>query len=185
MTKKEYIDKLQTELGAMSYNDVRDIVADIEEHFEAGIQSGKTESEISGELGSPESLAADYREGMEFPEILRKKAAPKKNVQEPSSGTVVFCILITLFVAIPSWVALLGIILTIFTAEIAAIAGCLALLITCWGYGTFFVSGLLGGLTLLFLSIFGFVVTYFAVKYFILGTKWYIAYMKKTWHEGI
>ena len=36
MTKKEYLDKLTVELGSMSYNDVKDILADIEDHFTVG-----------------------------------------------------------------------------------------------------------------------------------------------------
>ena len=28
-------------------------------------------------------------------------------------------------------------------------------------------------------------VTYFAIKYFVLGTKWYIDSMKKIWKNGI
>ena len=42
MNKKEYLEKLESELGQMSYKDVRDIMADISEHFDEGVAHGKT-----------------------------------------------------------------------------------------------------------------------------------------------
>ena len=82
MTKKEYLDKLAKELGSMSYNDVKDILSDIENHFEESKIAGKTEEEAAAQLGDPSELAADYKEGMTLPTILKKKeqkaAAPKE-----------------------------------------------------------------------------------------------------------
>lgn len=187
MTKKEYLDKLAKELGSMSYNDVKDILSDIENHFEESKIAGKTEEEAAAQLGDPSELAADYKEGMTLPTILKKKeqkaAAPK--AQEPTSQTVCFVLLITLFVAIPAWITLLGIVLGITFIELAVAAAALALLITCWFYGPFLASGLLFGLALLFFAVFGYAVTFFAIKYFVLGTKWYIESMKKIWKNGI
>ena len=53
MTKKEYLDRLAKELGTLSYNDVQDILSDIDGHFANGIQAGKTEDEIASALGDP------------------------------------------------------------------------------------------------------------------------------------
>ncbi|MBR1797272.1 MAG: DUF1700 domain-containing protein [Clostridiales bacterium] len=187
MTKKEYLDKLAKELGSMSYNDVKDILNDIEEHFNESMLAGKTEEEAAAQLGDPKDLAADYKEGMSLPMILSKKAQKeaKPKVKEPSSGTVMFVVLMTVFVAIPAWFTLFGIILCIALAELAVALGSLAILATFWSYGSFLVSGLLLGLTLLFLAIFGYAVCYFSIKYFVLGTKWYIESMKRVWHNGL
>ena len=180
MTKKEYLDKLTRELGSMSYNDVKEILGDIENHFDESAMAGKTEEEAAAMLGDPSELAADYKDGMTFPTIMKKKEqkASKPAVKEPTSSTVAFVVLITIFVAVPAWITLLGIVLGI-------AAGALALLITCWTFGPFLTSGLLFGLTLLFFGIFGYAVTYFSIKYFVLGTKWYIDSMKKIWKNGI
>ncbi len=187
MTKKEYLDKLAKELGSMSYNDVKDILSDIENHFEESKIAGKSEEEAAAQLGDPSELAADYKDGMTLPTILKKKeqkaAAPK--VEEPTTQTVCFVLLITLFVAIPAWITLLGIVLGILLCELAIAAGAIILLCTCWFYGPFLASGLLFGLTLAFLAVFGYAVTYFAIKYFVIGTKWYIDAMKKVWKNGI
>ncbi len=188
MTKKEYLDKLARELGSMSYSDVKDILGDIENHFDESVMAGKTEEEAALQLGDPSELAADYKEGMTLPFILAKKnnnKGPQVKPQEPTTGTVMFVLLITLFVAIPTWITLFGIVLTIIAAELCIAGGAIALLVSCWFYGSFMVSGLLAGLTLLFFGIFGFVVMYFSVKYFILGTKWYIKAMTDVWHKGI
>ena len=187
MTKKEYIDKLTKELGSMSYNDVKDILSDIENHFDESIEAGKTEEEAASMLGDPVQLASDYKEGMTLPVIIKKNTSSgsKPKAKEPTSATVMFVLLITIFIAIPSWVVLFGIVLSMVLIELACVAGAVALLCTCWFYGGFMVSGLLAGLTLLFFSVFGFAVSYFAVKYFVKGTKWYIGFMKNVWHNGI
>ena len=187
MTKKEYLDKLTRELGSMSYNDVKEILGDIENHFDASALAGKTEEEAAAMLGDPSELAADYKDGMTFPTIMKKKEqkAAKPAVKEPTSATLAFVVLITIFVAIPAWVTLLGIILGIVLCELGVAAGAVALLLTCWTYGPFLTSGLLFGLTLLFFGIFGYAVSYFSIKYFIVATKWYIDSMKKVWKNGI
>ncbi len=187
MTKKEYLDKLTRELGSMSYNDVKEIIGDIENHFDESALAGKTEEEAAAMLGDPSELAADYKDGMTFPTIMKKKEqkAAKPAVKEPTSATIAFVVLITIFVAIPAWVTLLGIILGIVLCELGVAAGAVALLLTCWTYGPFLTSGLLFGLTLLFFGIFGYAVSYFSIKYFIVATKWYIDSMKQVWKNGI
>ena len=187
MTKKEYLDKLTRELGSMSYNDVKEIIGDIENHFDESALAGKTEEEAAAMLGDPSELAADYKDGMTFPTIMKKKEHKAANpaVKEPTSATIAFVVLITIFVAIPAWVTLLGIILGIVLCELGVAAGAVALLLTCWTYGPFLTSGLLFGLTLLFFGIFGYAVSYFSIKYFIVATKWYIDSMKKVWKNGI
>ena len=187
MTKKEYLDKLARELGSMSYNDVKDILSDIGNHFDESVMAGKTEEEAAAQLGDPSELAAEYKDGMTLPGILARKAEKiqKPKPQEPTAQTVTFVVLITLLVAIPAFFTLFGIVLVMLLIEIAAAAGAIALLCTCWTYGAFLGSGLLLGLTLLFFAIFGFAVCYFSVKYFVFATKWYIRSMKHVWHNGI
>lgn len=56
MTKNEYMEKLNEALSGFD-SEIRDeIVADYEEHFEAGQANGKTDDEIAEELGSIEDL---------------------------------------------------------------------------------------------------------------------------------
>ena len=124
---------------------------------------------------------------MDLPKILEKKIVKqsKPKAPEPTSATVCFCVLITVFVAIPTFFSLLAVVLTIVLAELGVALAGLGLLASFWTFGPFKVTGLLGGLALIALAVFGYALSYFAVKYFVLGTKWYIRFMKKTWHEGI
>ncbi|MCQ2516431.1 MAG: DUF1700 domain-containing protein [Saccharofermentans sp.] len=187
MNRVEYINKLKSELGSMAYNDVTEIINDIEDHFAAGIAAGKSEEVIAEGLGNPVDLAKEYKDGMDLPKILRKKVevASKPAVNQPTSGTVCFCILMTVFVAIPTWFTLLAIILGIFVIELSLLAGAIGLLVACWGNGAFLLPSLLGGITLALLSVTGYAILYFAIKYFMIATKAYIRFIKHTWHNGL
>lgn len=61
MTKNEYIKRLKEKLVYLPIDQVDDILYDYEEHFQIGIEHGKTEDEIAKELGKPEMIAAQYR----------------------------------------------------------------------------------------------------------------------------
>ncbi|MCT4685743.1 DUF1700 domain-containing protein [Vallitalea sp.] len=60
MNKNEYLKKLDILLESLPYDERRDIMYDYEEHFKSGLSDGKTEEEISNELGNPETIAAGY-----------------------------------------------------------------------------------------------------------------------------
>ena len=40
MNRQEYLKKLETSLGSMSYKEVKDILAEIDSHFAAGAAKG-------------------------------------------------------------------------------------------------------------------------------------------------
>ena len=67
MNRQEYLSKLESGLGSMSYKDVKEILAEISEYFDEGIAAGKTEEELAIKLGSPEYLARAYAEGTALP----------------------------------------------------------------------------------------------------------------------
>lgn len=61
MTKTEYIERLRRKLSHMPPAYREEILYDYEEHFDVGIDKGKSEDEIAIQLGLPESVAAQYR----------------------------------------------------------------------------------------------------------------------------
>ncbi|KKK39260.1 hypothetical protein WQ57_05575 [Mesobacillus campisalis] len=65
MTKKQFLTKLNASLKRLPSSERQDILQDMEEYFEIGIEEGKTEEQISASLGSPhqiaKELAAAYR----------------------------------------------------------------------------------------------------------------------------
>ena len=65
MTRQEYLSAIRKELSSLSESEVNDIVRDFDEHFEVGLSQGKTEHEISAELGDPVSVARTYFDDLE------------------------------------------------------------------------------------------------------------------------
>lgn len=63
MNKKEYLDLLRYYLRDLPTLVVDDIIYDYSEHFSIGMEKGKTQEEISKELGSPDVIAREYLGG--------------------------------------------------------------------------------------------------------------------------
>jgi len=62
MTKNEFLGRLSAALGDLPQQERNDILNDYAEHFDIGMANGKSEEEIAARLGSPEELAATFRE---------------------------------------------------------------------------------------------------------------------------
>ena len=60
MTKQEFLQHLNVHLQPLPAAEREDILADFEEHFQAGAESGKTEEQICAELGNPYTCALQY-----------------------------------------------------------------------------------------------------------------------------
>lgn len=63
MTKQDFLGKLEELLGKMPEAERKDILYDYEEHFQNGMASGKSESEIASSLGSPQAIAKEIMAG--------------------------------------------------------------------------------------------------------------------------
>ncbi|HBP38443.1 MAG TPA: hypothetical protein DD640_06830 [Clostridiales bacterium] len=62
MNKNQFMRLLQQELHDLGPTAVSDILADFEEHFASALALGKTEAEITTELGDPLEIAQQYKE---------------------------------------------------------------------------------------------------------------------------
>jgi uncharacterized membrane protein len=186
MNRQEYLKKLETSLGSMSYKEVKDILAEIDSHFAAGIAKGKSEEELSNELGSPEYLARAYMEGTELPKALRKTPEIKeaKNVTDDHVAERLFVIFFNLLVAVPLWFALLCALVSVAIMELAVIAGLVGLVVAVPSFGSFIGAGVALSLAIFFAIIVVGVVLYFGIKYFAVGTKLYVRWNKKIWNSG-
>ena len=60
MTKTQYLNELRKELKANSVDDIEDIIAEYEEHFDFKAEEGITEEETARKLSSPQEIAAEY-----------------------------------------------------------------------------------------------------------------------------
>lgn len=61
MNREEYLRILKSSLHNLPTSEIEDILSDYEEHFHIGISKGKSEEEISKELGSPRDIANNYK----------------------------------------------------------------------------------------------------------------------------
>lgn len=60
MTKNDFLNTLYRELLYLAAKERQEIMQDYEEHFEAGLEQGKTEEEICRSLGDPKEIAQTY-----------------------------------------------------------------------------------------------------------------------------
>ncbi len=74
MNRHEFMSKLQSTLGNISVPSKEEILYDYREHFEIGLEQGKTEEEICYGLGDPKAIAKQYR--MEY---MVRQADTKKS----------------------------------------------------------------------------------------------------------
>lgn len=57
MNKQQYLAALKHHLRGLPYDEITDILADLDEYFELGIASGRSEAEIAEGLGTPQLMA--------------------------------------------------------------------------------------------------------------------------------
>lgn len=81
MKQTEYLDLLRYYLDRFPKSMVDEIICDYEEHFAIGLEHGKTEDEISNELGAPFYVAQEYISG-DFDRIHREESR-RTSVLEP------------------------------------------------------------------------------------------------------
>ena len=105
MNKTEYLKRLSDELGHMPYGDVKDIIQSIEEHFDEGISEGRSEDDIAASLGDPKELAAEFKDGVKFKQIMKKRKM-SDNFKGPDGRGRIFVIVFNAFVGIECWLLL-------------------------------------------------------------------------------
>ena len=74
MNKKEFIKIFSNNLGNISMNEKKEILADYEEHFAIGLKDNKSEEEICELLGNPKSIAKQYKIDIMLKEVEKTKS---------------------------------------------------------------------------------------------------------------
>lgn len=118
MNKWEYLEKLDELLKDLPEEDREDILSDYEEHFQIGLENGRTEEELSGALGDPKTVAKQVKA-----EYMISKAEDK-----PSAGRMMEAILAAaglglfnmIFVAVPA-LGFAAILVTLFVVGLAVV----------------------------------------------------------------
>lgn len=194
MNKNEFLHVLQKELNPLGPAAISEILADFEEHFANGLARGKSEDEITAELGNPAEIAQQYRESaadgpssrpvVQFyqyqdpvnpspQEASTRETAPAPAVEPAArpggkiNETALISVLVfNLFIGIPVWISLFAILISFWAAVGGIGVAAIAL---------FVVAILKVGVTSLILALFGVALTALLVLAVILMvylTKW-------------
>lgn len=180
MNREQFLQQLSNHLSALPKEERNDILNDYNEYFENGLLEGKTESEISDNLGSPELIAKELNISNTFAEIDRKMTF--SNVFGAIGLTIGLSFLNLIFVLGPAialggillggWGASIGLILSPFLQLIGIILG----FNQAHAFEIFLSIGFSGlGILLLFGMYY---VTIFSSKVFIKYCKWNVSVVK-------
>ena len=186
MNKTEYLKRLSDELGHMPYGDVKDIIQSIEEHFDEGISEGRSEDDIAASLGDPKELAAEFKDGVKFKQIMKKRKM-SDNFKGPDGRGRIFVIVFNAFVGIECWLLLLAAIIAAFcfTAVDCALIGLIIAGLITGTLAEFAVPFIFLILTLICVAVFLVVLLILGIKYYAKGLKSYIRWNKNVWNYGL
>ena len=116
MNRNEYINKLRINLQGLPNSEIQDILSDYEEHFAIGISKGKSEEEISKELGDPREVAKGYRATNKTSERVNETSHYTSNNNDSTKKFLLSLLLIgvNLVVLFGPFMAVFGIMIGIF-----------------------------------------------------------------------
>ena len=186
MNKSEYLNKLTNELGHMPYGDVKDIIQSMEEHFDEGVSEGRSEEEIAASLGDPAELAAEFKDGAKFKQVMKRRKL-SDNFKGPDGRSRIFVILFNVFLGVWCWVILLAAIFAAFMclAGDAAVVGLIVAGLITGALSEFLVPFIFLILTLICVAVFLIVLLILGIKYYAKGLKAYIRWNKNVWNYGL
>lgn len=125
MSKEEFLYKLKQCLHGFPEDEVKDILSDYEEHFHIGISKGKSEEEISNELGRPEDIGKNYKnsykENNHNKEIYNTNHSSNDNTRKLLIG--VLLLFFNLIVVLGPYLGLAGLLLGGYGIGLAFIVG--------------------------------------------------------------
>ncbi len=128
MTKAEYLNKLKSYLHYLPESEVREILLDYEEHFIIGKEKGKTEDEISKELGDPREVAESIRSTYDFSTKNDAKANTQTN-RSPNAIILILLIVLNVIFVFGPFMGLVGILIGFYAAGFGIAIGGFGLLL--------------------------------------------------------
>ena len=141
MTRAAFLAQLRAGLSGLPQDEIEELVADYDAHFEEGLDEGRSEDEVAAALGSPRRLARE----------LRAEAGLRKWETNRSAGNYAAAVLaliallaLDFVILLPFlFLPLLGIVIAVAVALIAMLIGGIALLTS-----TLTAGGLLGNVAI-------------------------------------
>ena len=198
MNKNQFMRLLQQELHDLGPAAVSDILADFEEHFASALALGKTEADITAELGDPLEIAQQYKDSAADDRSVRPSPGSEPNASAPGPAAQVnpakparikgdallAVILLNVFLGIPIWVSLYC---TLFGFWVAAgsigVAACVLFTVAILKSGIASVILILFGIALTALTILAIILMVYLTKWLCIGLCHYVRWNRK-WVTG-
>ena len=126
MNKKEFIDVLRNQLDGLPKEEIDEIIYDYEEHFSVGLGRGKSEDEISKELGDPKKIAKSYKANIVI-ENAQNNPTPT-NIAKAVIATIALGLFNLIFVLGP-FIGLVGVLIGLFGGALGVTFGGIGIVI--------------------------------------------------------
>lgn len=181
MNKQEFIETLRYYLVSLPEDERNELIRDYELHFIHGEQNGKTETDISRELGDPLALA---REVIGHDALLPPPWTPSPARQRPDIPRFVGVSIVLFFlnlIAIPVCVALWATCLALGIAAIAGILSPLILVLETYMYNSYAPVKLFTAIGMVGIGMLLASLTRYFSKGLLVGTNKYSQWNYKTW----
>ncbi len=122
MNRNEYLEGLKISLHGLPMDELKDILSDYQEHFDIGISKGKSEEEISKELGDPKEVANNYKT------TYRPTYSDNNNTSNQNDKTrklliSLLLVFFNLIIVLPPFLGLVGLLLGLYLGPIGIIVG--------------------------------------------------------------
>lgn len=123
MNKKAFLQQLRKGLKGIPKEDLEDILYDYQEHIDSALETGKSEEEITRELGSPRKIAKQHRAEFYFNQADKKKTTGSAfKAILAGIGLSVFNIIFVLPLLVSLYAALIAVFLSFVAVTIAGLA---------------------------------------------------------------
>lgn len=185
MKQNDFMQRLKNNLNGISLQERQEILDDYRAHFEAGKAAGKTEEQISQELGNPYEIAGMYKTELvvkERPQESNKQTTHHATTSANGAQLVIVILALIAFnvmVMLPLVGTILGVVVSLFATALVIIVSGLTLSIASLFASTLvvFANPVFGAIALV---LWGIVLICFGVLFFIgmvYVTKWLVKLM--------
>ncbi len=173
MTKDQFLKQLDSALHKLSRSERQDILHDYEEHFEVGLEEGKTEEQIAASLGSPNQIANELLTSYHLEKT--ETGAGAGNIIR-AVWAAIGLVFFNLVIVLGPFIGLAGVIIGAWAAAAGFVLSPLLVLANAFiNFGTFQLYDLFVSLALCGLGLFIMIGMFFATKAL---TKGLVRYLK-------
>ncbi|MBN2853031.1 MAG: DUF1700 domain-containing protein [Clostridia bacterium] len=177
MTRKNFMSILETRLRHIPITERKDILEDYTEHFNAGMESGKSEEEICEALGDPIKIAKQYT-ATSFAEASTKNNSAKSALKAiiAALGLGFF----NLIVGLPVLIFIITLVIVFYSVAASIFVTGLALALCSLLFpffsltGVYIIISIFGGIALMALGLLMIIGSTYFTKYTFIGIAKYI-----------